>query len=260
MDEKNRQLQAMLDSKEELVGAITHDLKGLISGVEGGIYFVSSGIKKHKKARVDQGIEMMQRSLARIRRTVAGSLYYVKDRNVDLRLVDIQQLIVSVCSDLEQQAHHLGVSLKANDGAGTIQADQLAVHSLFSNLAEYAMEACSIAKLHSSPTVTLSATINGDLAVFEVLGNGFVIPEITREQALGQYFAPSGLDRSHLGTFMAHRLVQSHGGKLHVVSSEDEGTTCFVVEMPVTGPADVQTEAGSATMDRLAREWEDDLK
>ncbi len=260
MDDLNKQLKDLLASQSELVGSITHDLKGLLSGVEGGIYLVSSGLKKDKKDRVEQGFEMMQRSLGRIRRTVASSLYYVKDRDVDWQSVDIAELVSSVQQDLDEHADHLGVILKTSASSGSLEADQFAVHSLLSNLVEYTLEACNIAKLKPSPSVTLSASVNGERAVFEVLVDGLVVEETTLKHALGQYYAPRGIDRSHLGIFVAHKLARGHGGTLEIVSTPDEKATRFLVEIPVAKPAELSDEKDTSTQDQLRREWESDLE
>lgn len=258
MDDQDRQLKALLGSRAELVGSITHDLKGLLSGVEGGFYLLNSGLKKDKKERIEQGFEMMQRSLGRIRRTVASVLYYVKDRDIDWQSVDVRELASLVQKELAEQAGHLGVALELKSSAGSFEADQFAVYSLLVNLVEYAIEACSIAKLKPSPSVTLSSSIGGEYAVFEVLVDGFVMEETTREHALAQFYSLKGIDRSHLGTFIAHNLVKSHGGTLQIEPAPDEESTQIVVKVPVARPADLQDEKDSSTQDQLAREWEGD--
>jgi len=40
MDNLEKELYALISSQGELVGSITHDLKGLISGLDGGLYLV----------------------------------------------------------------------------------------------------------------------------------------------------------------------------------------------------------------------------
>ncbi len=65
----------LIASQGELVGSITHDLKGMLSGVEGGLYFIDSGIKKDKKERLDEGLAMLKRNLARLREAVASVLF-----------------------------------------------------------------------------------------------------------------------------------------------------------------------------------------
>ena len=44
MEGPEKDLNALLRSQGELIGSIAHDLKGLINGIEGGMYFVDSGM------------------------------------------------------------------------------------------------------------------------------------------------------------------------------------------------------------------------
>ncbi len=102
------------------------------------------------------------------------------------------------------------------------------------------------------------SSISGEYAVFEVLVDGFVMEEETREHALTQFYSLKGVDRSHLGTFVAHNLAKKHGGSLQIESLPEEGSTRIVVKVPVARPAGLQDKKDSSTQDQLAREWEDD--
>ena len=95
MEGPEKDLDALLQSQGELIGSIAHDLKGLINGIEGGMYFISSGMKKEKPERIGQGHEMMKRNLERIRRAVASHLYYVKDREINWKELGMPDMVSS---------------------------------------------------------------------------------------------------------------------------------------------------------------------
>ena len=77
-----RQLQSQLTSIGLLVGSISHGIKGLLTGLDGGIYLVNSGFEKDRPERVTKGWEMVQRNVDRIRSMVLDILYYAKDREL----------------------------------------------------------------------------------------------------------------------------------------------------------------------------------
>jgi signal transduction histidine kinase len=255
MDERFR---AILASQGELVGSITHDLKGLLSGMEGGIYLVNSGLKKDKKERVEQGFEMMERNLSRMRRQVACVLYYVKDRQNNWESVEIKELAASVEKALSQQATHLGVGLDMRVNDGSFEADELAIHSLLVDLVQYSLEACALAKLKPSPSVKVRVTRTDAHITFKVSSDGFVIDEEARDHALGEFYSPRGVDRSHLGLFVAKKIAKSHNGNLQITSNADEGTTCFSVELPLTKSEASSDEGDSSTQEAMAREWNEE--
>ena len=78
-----RRLQPQLASIGLLVGSISHGIKGLLSGLDGGIYLVNTGLEKERPERVKKGWEMVQRNVAAIRSMVLDILYYAKDRELD---------------------------------------------------------------------------------------------------------------------------------------------------------------------------------
>jgi len=125
MEDAEKELKAFLASQGELVGSIAHDLKGLINGIEGGVYFISTGMKKGKHERIGQGQEMMKRNLDRIRRTVASILYYVKDREINWTELSIQGVVSSVIKALEDRAGHLGVKMEIQAEDGRFEGDEL---------------------------------------------------------------------------------------------------------------------------------------
>ncbi len=255
-----KQFSSVLTSQGELVGSITHDLKGLLSGVEGGIYLVNSGLTKDNKERVKEGLEMMQRSLGRIKRTVASSLYYVKDRDIDWQSMNSRELVSSIKKELQDHASHLGVDLRAKPGAGSFEADKFAIQSVLSNLVEYSLQACQIAKMKPSPIVTLSSKADREHVVFELLVDGFVMEDETRTLALSDYYLPRGVDRSHLSLFVAHRILKNHRGTLDITCKKEQGTTLFLVTLPQARPPDSKDESISQSEQMLAEEWGDETE
>ena len=83
-----RELQSQLTSIGLLVGSISHGIKGLLTGLDGGIYLVNTGFEKDKPERVEKGWAMVQRNVDRIRGMVLDILYYAKDR--ELTVADIE--------------------------------------------------------------------------------------------------------------------------------------------------------------------------
>ena len=88
-----RQLQDQLTSIGLLVGSISHGIKGLLTGLDGGIYMVNSGFERDKPERVKKGWEMVQRNVDRIRSMVLDILYYAKDRELIVEDIGLAGMI-----------------------------------------------------------------------------------------------------------------------------------------------------------------------
>ena len=76
-----RQLQSQLESTGLLISSISHGIKGMLTGLDGGIYLVKIGHGKRQPARLEKGWEMVQRNVDRIRNMVLNILYYAKERS-----------------------------------------------------------------------------------------------------------------------------------------------------------------------------------
>jgi signal transduction histidine kinase len=240
MERGEQDLQKVIQSQGELIGSIAHDLKGLINGIEGGMYFVSSGMKKGKQERIGQGHEMMKRNLDRIRRAVASTLYYVKDREINWNELSIRDVISSSVDSLQDRADHLGVKIEieVEVGEGTLEGDEFAVNSMLVNVLDYALEVCHRSKKERDASVVGSVGLSEDSVVFDLCAKGFCMEEESRMLALADYYAPRGVDRSHLGLFIANKIAGNHQGTLEITTTTEPPSTRFIVKVPGTRTAE----------------------
>ena len=116
-----RELQDQLTSIGLLVGSISHGIKGLLTGLDGGIYMVNSGFQRDKPERVKKGWEMVQRNVDRVRSMVLDILYYAKDRELIVEPIDLASMISDLRDGVEKKAHENSVDLQFHipDEAGS---------------------------------------------------------------------------------------------------------------------------------------------
>ena len=233
-----RQLQSRLTSLGMLVGSVSHGIKGLLSGLDGGIYLMETGLSKGKEERIHQGWDMVKRNVERIRSMVMNVLYYGKDREVYWQEIDLGDLAVSVEEVLESRAAQLGVELEVSAGEGAFEGDQSAVHSLLVNLLENALDACRIDKRQISHRVSLTAGLQGEQVIFEVADNGIGMDQETKEKAFSLFFSSKGAEGTGLGLFIANKIVTAHLGSIEIRSALYQGTH-FLVKLPRRRPPEL---------------------
>lgn len=227
-----RQLQDKLSSIGLLISSISHDIKGLLNALDGGIYLINTGIKNNDKSRLDRGWEITQRNLSRIRSMVLDILYYAKDREPDWQSISVQSLAKEVCSFLEEKSRSLQIELKQTMEASSemLEADPSALKSLLINLLDNSLDACRVDKQKEKHWVSLVVKDNPTHILFEVSDNGIGMERETREKAFSLFFSSKGASGTGLGLFIANKIAQSHGGKINLESQEGIGTK-FTVEM-----------------------------
>jgi len=232
MEGSDKDLEALLQSQGELIGSIAHDLKGLINGIEGGMYFISSGMKKEKPERIGQGHEMMKRNLDRIRRTVASQLYYVKDREINWNELILRDLVPSAVEALQGRADELGVKIEVKVGEGKLEGDEFAMRSMLLNVLDYTLEVCHRSKQQRDVAVLGSAESTEDSVIFDLRAEGFCMEEETRALALADSYLPRGVDRSHLGLFIANKIARNHKGNVEIEATTEPPRTRLLIKVP----------------------------
>ena len=245
-----RELQSKLSSIGLIISSISHDLKGFLSGLDGGIYLVNSGLDKDDQTRVQTGWEMVSRNVGHIRKTVLDILYFSKDREPDLAIVDAAELTASIVEQLTAKAKTLGVTLKADidDTVGDFEVDGRAIRSLLSNLIDNALDACRLNTAAEMQTASVTLTGDEDEVVIAVEDSGIGMPQEIREKAFTLFFSSKGTGGTGLGLFIANKIAATHHGRIDVDSEVGRGSV-FTVRLPRRQPPDTEAN-GLETAER----------
>jgi len=232
-----RQLQSQLTDLGLVISSISHGIKGLLTGLDGGIYLVDSGLEKNNRDRLKQGWEMVKRNITRIRSMVLDLLYYAKDRELVLEWFPAESVVEEVGGIIRGKAKDYGIEVQCDIDpvAGDLAADRKAVRSLLVNLVENALDACRVDKKKSTHQIKLGLRGYPDSVEFEVGDNGIGMDRETREKAFSLFFSSKTGDGTGLGLFISNRIVQAHGGKVQLESELNQGTR-VIIKLPRRGP------------------------
>jgi PAS domain S-box-containing protein len=232
-----RRLQSQLASIGLLISSISHGIKGLLNGLNGGIYLVNNGLAKDNPDRLKQGWEIVQRNVSRIRSMVLDILYYAKDRELDYESLSPAAVIGEIHDLLTEKARELKVDLikETDDLAGSFEGDAKAIRAMLVNLAENSLDACRVDSKKSRHSVVLKAAGQNEHVRFEIEDNGIGMDRETREKAFTLFFSSKGSEGTGLGLFIASKIAGAHGGRIELDSEPDRGT-CFGVQIPRVRP------------------------
>lgn len=219
------------------MGSISHGIKGLLTGLDGGAYFLKSGLERDEMERVRKGWTIMERNIRKIRSMVLDVLYYAKEREPEWEHVDPAELAASVAKILEIRFEKLGVAFHTafEEGMRPFEGDVKALHSMLVNLLENAFDACRIDKTKTEHAVHFGAWQTPDHVLFEVQDNGIGMDQETKEKLFCLFFSSKGTDGTNLGLFVANKIATRHGGKIAVDSAPGKGSR-FLVRIPQVRP------------------------
>ena len=245
-----RQLQSQLTSIGLLISSISHGLKGLLNGLDGGIYLVNSGLEKENQTRLEKGWKIVLRNVNRIRSMVLDILYYAKDREPDWEKLSATDMLDEVYELVESKALEQGVKLlkDIDESADEFEGDHNALRTLLVNLVENSLDACRLDKKKSHHQVKLVLKSHNGNILFEIEDNGIGMDRETREKAFSLFFSSKGGEGTGLGLFISHKIAQSHGGSIKIESEAGNGSR-FIVRLPKKQPAvpaDKQSESDNS--------------
>jgi signal transduction histidine kinase len=234
-----RQLQSQLASIGLLISSISHGIKGLLNGLNGGIYLVNKGLDKDNQARIRQGWEIVLRNVTRIRSMVLDILYYAKDREPDYTDISAESMVDDIYAVVQPKAEELGIELikKVDANAGGFEGDVKAISAMLVNLTENSLDACRLDSNKEKHTVTIGATGEDFHTRFLIEDNGIGMDRETRENAFTLFFSSKGSEGTGLGLFIANKIATAHGGRIQLESERGVGSR-FMVDLPRARPKD----------------------
>lgn len=241
-----RKLQGQLANLGLLVGSISHGIKGLLTGLDGGMYLMSSGFDMNKSERIQEGWHMVRRNVGQIRNVVLDLLHIAKEREPSWELVEVRDLARNVVRTLKKKAEDLQIRFETDlaRDAGQCELDVKSFQAALINILENALDACRVDHRKAEHMVRLRLFADAEDAVFEIEDNGIGMDRETREKMFSLFFSSKGTEGTGLGLFTANKVVEKHHGRIDVESRPGEGTR-FTVRIPRANrvPATTETPA-----------------
>ena len=229
--------RSKLESLGLFVGTVSHSIKGLCTGLEGGIYLVNSAERQGLPDRRARGWAMIVRNTNRLRRLVNNTLYYGKERILELEDIHIDAIQSGILEILGNKARRLGISLNISEGEshGAFRADLSAITAAVVNLVENALDACAADTRNGDHIVDVITGGTRDVVRIQIRDNGIGMDLDTRKTSSDLFFSSKGSSGTGLGLYIAEQIVRSHDGTLTIRSGVGEGTDVSII-LPRSGP------------------------
>jgi signal transduction histidine kinase len=242
------ELQDHLSSLGLMIGSISHGIKGLLTGLDGGMYLVDKGFARENQAQIKEGWSVVQVMVERIRKMVLDILYYAKKRKLEWARVDAHRFVEELARAFEAKMDNSGiVFVKDFDPAlGSFEIDAAMIYSALVNILENALDACKRCKQKQEHTVILSAKPGKDHILFTVYDNGVGMSRETRDNLFTLFFSSKGTKGTGFGLFIANKIIQQHGGEIAVKSIPGKETE-FAIKIPKTLPEEAKIAPAVAT-------------
>jgi len=228
------ELQDNLSNLGLMVASISHGIKGLLTGLDGGLYLLETGLKKEDLLKIREGGDILKMMVRRIRKMVSDILFYSKERNLRRNPVDILAFANEVIQVIEpkSQTHNILLEKDVDISIDRIQIDSGFIHSALINILENAIDACLRSEKNKRHKIIFSVKNDDKHLYFIVTDNGVGMDIETRDKLFSLFYSSKGREGTGLGLFLSNKIVAQHGGTINVDSVLGQGSR-FTIKLPL---------------------------
>lgn len=235
-------IQKVMDIKNHLtslglmIGSVSHGIKGLLTGLDGGVYLLNSALKKEDQAQAREGLEMVQQMTSKIKKMILDILFYAKDRELQRETVSAKEFGKDLLNTMASRAAALSIALESTlpDSDFTFSADTGALHSALINILDNALDACVADGGKDEQIkhfVELSVSCTSPKVIFTITDNGIGMENQEMEKAFCLFHSGKGKGGTGLGLYISNHIIDQHGGTIKITSEKNSGTA-FTVTLP----------------------------
>ncbi len=227
------ELQDHLSSLGLMIGSISHGIKGLLTGLDGGMYILEGGLRQHKQDRIDEGWQTVKMMVERIRKMVMDILFYAKERDLQWESVDVRKFGGELARMVASKLKKLPIQLETvyEPTAGRCRIDPGYINAALMSIFENAIDACQRDTTKKQHHITFKVRKDKEHIVFSVTDDGVGMDDETQSKLFTAFFSSKGRKGTGLGLFIANKIVEQHGGGIQVSSSPGRGSR-FSVRVP----------------------------
>lgn len=214
------------------VAFLSHGIKNILEGLEGGACVVDQGLQAQDVRLSEKGWRIVKKNIQEISIAVQNILYASKKRSLSLQKASPVDLVNEVRERYRGRAAAEGIDLRVACSAelSEVTLDPSSIRKMLNNLVLNAVEACRRDPGKELHYVEVRAGFYDKWHfVFEVADNGIGMDEATQKDIFKEFFSTKGSDGTGLGLAVVDKVVGEHGGKIEVESSPGQGSTFRVI-------------------------------
>lgn len=229
-----------------IVTDLSHTIKNIASGLEGGIYVLSKGIELENEKYTGQGWEVVQGGVEKVKKLSLALLNFARFGRITPRECDpatpAREAVDLMRSRAVKNDVRLGLDLDA--APKTARLDHDATVRLLLNLLENAVDAVLNPEAETAgesaaaeKTVTLTLRTDGPDLVYTVRDTGPGLGKQARQDVFEGFFTTKGSAGTGIGLMTCKKIAEQHGGSITLTDAEDGGCQATVrLPLPPSSP------------------------
>ena len=229
--------QEVLDAERlaavgQTVAGLSHGIKNILMGLEGGVYVVNSGINRNDNDLISQGWNMSQNNIAKISSFTKEFLSFARGSTPQVESVDPRAIARDVANLYRDVTRQSGIKLRTKFQKNVEEAfmDSKGIHTCLANLISNAIDACMMSDT-KNPEIVFSFFEKEGVICYEIKDNGCGMDYDIKKKIFTNFFTTKGSGQgTGLGLLTTRKIVQEHGGTISFTSSPGTGSV-FRIEL-----------------------------
>ncbi len=213
------------------VASLSHSIKNVLQGIQGGSHVVESGLEREQLGQVRDGWDVISRNLRRINRMVLDMLSYSRQAPPKPEKASVNAIVREVAELAQGPAEERGVSLttRLRTDLPEVPIDADGIHHALLNIVGNAIEA--VPAVRGKVEISTRLSPKEDEVWMVVADNGPGIPAGQQERIFEPFHSTKGQKGTGLGLAAALKIVQEHGGHISLRTKPGQGAA-FVMRLP----------------------------
>lgn len=226
--ERQVQNSERLASIGKLAAGVAHEINNPLGGILNCLYNIRKGTLTPERSQ--EYLHFMEDGLRRVQRIVRQLLDFSQQREPELAMTDLHQILdrVLVLTEHVFLVKHATLSKVYDEALPMVMVDAHMIEQVIMNLVLNAVQA-----LKEGGQVTLRTRKQEEGYEIEVEDTGCGIPQEIRPHIFDPFFTTKGTgEGTGLGLSVSLGIVQRHAGEMLVDSEEGKGTR-FTIRLPL---------------------------
>jgi len=222
-----------LSSLGLMIGTISHNIKGLLTHLDGGIYVARSGLEKKDNKTIEQGLDIFEQAVDRIKKMIMDILLYSKERKLNRTIIDTKVFIEQIKEIIALKLTGTKIAFSCNDAnlPEILYFDQEFIVAALINILDNAIDACKMDMQKKNHEIRFEILKKAHKSVIHIKDNGCGMDSQTKEKIFNLFFSSKSTKGTGFGLYISNSIIKQHGGSIQVSSIKGK-ETCFKIILP----------------------------
>ena len=220
-----------LSSLGLMIGTISHNIKGLLTNLDGGIYVARSAVKSKDSKTIKEGLDLLEQAVDRIKKMVMDILLYSKERKLNKIAIDTKIFIENIKEIIEIKLKGTNIVFQCNDSnfPDTMYFDKEFMLAALINILDNAIDACMADTQKKSHEIGFEISRKKDQLVIYIHDNGCGMDSQTKEKIFNLFFSSKSTKGTGFGLYISNSIIKQHDGSIQVTSIKGKETRFKII-------------------------------